>query len=178
MNFQIELMRVVVLQMRVVVPPELIEGCRNRWKCLGAAQRRNNIVDCLIRLTDDVEGKGKRGVGRPGEQPVSDTLDGGRKVVVDQRVSASYHDGVRGLVGKAKARAEISVDGIRTQVRIRRHRNMRGQDCVIFRGRRRDAWRKNSAGSVAGRRQLATRDNPVAVARIKHCGRRSIQQMG
>ena len=36
-NFQIELMRVVILQMGVVVPPELIEGRRDRWQCLGAA---------------------------------------------------------------------------------------------------------------------------------------------
>src|SRR5580700_7374755 len=104
-------MRVVILQMRVVVPPELIEGCRDRWKRLGAAERGNNIADGVKRLTDDIESKRKRGVGRPGEQPVSDTLDRGRIVVVDQAVSAPYHDGVRGLVGKAKARSEISVNG-------------------------------------------------------------------
>src|SRR5579859_3349731 len=99
-------MRVVVLKMRIVIPPKLIEGCRNRRKCLGAAYRGNDIVDRVDRLPDDVESKRKRGVGRPGEQAVSDTLNGGGNVVVDEGISPSDNNGVRGLVGEANAWTE------------------------------------------------------------------------
>src|SRR6266851_1592279 len=121
----------MVLQVRVVIPAELIERRGHGRKRLGAAKGWNNIRHCVQWLADHVKYQWKGSVGRPCQQAIANGLDGAGQVVIDQAVSTSDDGCVIQLVGEAKARSKVLVSGVGTEVWICRYHDVGCNHCVV-----------------------------------------------